>query len=235
MIKVEKTEITLTFEGREMTFHEEELVAILKEYFKIKKAQSPIEDTYFEVNPNSINQDLFKNVRRDPAQERTRQFIINAFEEVKKHPEKYGRPFKTMIPNLNDCQDVSSICSPTVDNLIEESKKMGGHIASWVEQALEWAQRLENGESWKNICNDPDEIKWYRLIIWKDGYACRVGGASFLDYNYAASRLSDHRLYGSDRVNYTVPLLVLDPQAIVKKNFGHINYVVFRPSSALFD
>lgn len=217
MIKVEEMAITLTLEGREMI------------------AQSPIEDTCFEVNPNSINQDLLKKVRRDSAQERTRQIILDAFDEVKKYPEKYGRPFKTMIPNLNDCQDVSSICSPTVDDLINESKKMGGHIASWVEQALEWAQRLENGESWESICNAPDKIRWYRLVIWKDGYARRIGGASFIAYEYAASRLLDHRLFGSDRVNYTVPLLVLQPQLLVKKNFGHINYVVFKPSTAQFD
>ena len=234
MFKVEGTTITLTQEGREMIFQEKELVAILNEYFKIKKAQSPIENTYFEVNPNSINLDLFKAVRRDSAQEITRRIILDAFEEVKKYPQKYGNPFKTMIPNLNDCQDVSSICRPTVNDLIEESKKMGGHIASWVEQALEWAQRLENGESWKNICNDPDEIKWYRLVIWKDGYARRVGGASFIAYEHAASRLLDYRLYGSDHLNYTVPLLVLKPHEFVKKP-NRINYVVFRPSTAQSD
>ena len=37
MIKVEGTTITLTLEGREMIFQEKELVAILNEYFKIKK------------------------------------------------------------------------------------------------------------------------------------------------------------------------------------------------------
>ncbi len=218
MFKVEGTTITLTQEGREMIFQEKELVAILNEYFKIKKAQSPIENTYFEVNPNSINLDLFKTVRSDSAQEITRRTILDAFEEVKKYPQKYGSPFKTMIPNLDDCQDVSSICRPTVDDLIEKSKKMGGHIASWVEQALEWAQRLENGESWKNICNDPDEIKWYRLVIWKDGYARRVGGASFIAYEHAASRLLDYRLYRGDHVSYTVPLLVLKPHEFVKKS-----------------
>lgn len=218
MIKVEGTTITLTLEGREMIFQEKELVAILNEYFKIKKAQSPIENTYFEVNPNSINLDLFKTVRSDSAQEITRRIILDAFEEVKKYPQKYGSPFKTMIPNLDDCQDVSSICRPTVDDLIEKSKKMGGHIASWVEQALEWAQRLENGESWKNICNDPDETKWYRLVIWKDGYARRVGGASFIAYEHAASRLLDYRLYRGDHVSYTVPLLVLKPHEFVKKS-----------------
>ena len=231
MIKIDGTTITLTREGKEIIFKEDELLAILDEYFKLKKAQPPIENAYFEVNPHTINPDLFKNVRKDSAQEITRQLILNAFEEVKKYPQKYGSPFKTMVPNLSDCQDVSSICLPTVDDLIKKSKKMGGHIASWVEQALEWAQRLQNGESWKNICNDPDTIKWYRLVTWKDGRALRIGGASFISYKYAPSSISDHYLYPSESVNYTVPLLVFQPDEFVKKNPKSINYVVFRARS----
>ena len=211
MIKVNGKVITLPVEGREITFREEELIAILEEYFKMKVAQPPTEGNCFEVNPNSIKQELFQKERKYPAQERTRKIILKALREVKKHPERYAKPFKTLIPKLSDCEPyLQSVYPPTVQDLINSAKKNGDHIANWVEQALEWAQRISNGEDWKAICNDSDAAEWYRLVIWKNGYTTkRVGGASHIDYKYPASRVSDDDFYSHDYMPYTVPLIVL--------------------------
>lgn len=57
-----------------------------------------------------------------------------------------------------------------VVELKEEAKNQGGHMANWIEQALEWAQRIDNGESWETICNEPDKNKHYRMIIGEKGY-----------------------------------------------------------------
>ena len=115
--------ITLPIHGRERTFSEKELIAILEKYFSneateqattAKVAQVPTEDQWFEVNPQTINQSLFKKNRKDERQERTRKLILEAFAEVKSSPEKYGRKFKTMMPKKTwTSKTVAELKQPT--------------------------------------------------------------------------------------------------------------------------
>lgn len=203
--------ITLPIHGRERTFSEKELIAILEKYFSneateqattAKVAQVPTEDQWFEVNPQTINQSLFKKKRKDERQERTRKLILEAFAEVKSSPEKYGRKFKTMMPK-------KTWTSKTVAELKQLACEFGNHNADWVEQALEWAQRICNGESWKAVCNNADTANWYRLIVWKNGYARLVGGSRNFNLDNPASDVDYDDYYSNDRINYTVPLVVL--------------------------
>lgn len=203
--------ITLPIHGRERTFSEKELIAILEKYFSneateqattAKVAQVPTEDQWFEVNPQTINQSLFKKNRKDERQERTRKLILEAFAEVKSSPEKYGRKFKTMMPK-------KTWTSKTVAELKQLACEFGNHNADWVEQALEWAQRICNGESWKAVCNNADTANWYRLIVWKNGYARLVGGSRNFNLDNPASDVDYDDYYSNDRINYTVPLVVL--------------------------
>ena len=96
----------------------------------------------------------------------------------------------------------------TVGEFKKEASQLGGHIADWVEQALEWAQRIANGETWKSICNDPDTANWYRLVTWQDGYFRIVGGSCNSDYNYSASSVNCNNFWSNDILVYTVPLVV---------------------------
>lgn len=203
--------ITLPIHGRERTFSEKELIAILEKYFSneateqattAKVAQVPTEDQWFEVNPQTINQSLFKKKRKDERQERTRKLILEAFAEVKSSPEKYGRKFKTMMPK-------KTWTSKTVAEFKQLACEFGNHNADWVEQALEWAQRICNGESWEAVCNNADTANWYRLVVWKNGYARLVGGSR---NSYVGNPASDVGIggYNSDDCSYhTVPLVVL--------------------------
>ena len=86
--------------------------------------------------------------------------------------------------------------------------KLGDHNADWVEQALEWAQRISNGESWEVICNNADTANWYRMIIWKNGYARLVGGSRNRSNVFPASDVHNYD-YDSYGIIYTVPLVVL--------------------------
>lgn len=202
--------ITLPIHGRERTFSEKELIAILEKYFSneateqattAKVAQVPTEAQWFEVNPQTINQSLFKKNRKDERQERTRKLILEAFAEVKSSPEKYGRKFKTMMPK-------KTWTSKTVAELKQLACEFGNHNADWVEQALEWAQRICNGESWEAVCNNADTANWYRLVVWKNGYARLVGGSR----GYVCNPASDVccSVYDSNgSFNKTVPLVVL--------------------------
>ena len=63
-------EITLNVHGRERTFSEKELIAILEKHFSneatkqvstAKVAQEPTEDKWFEVNPQTIDQTVANN------------------------------------------------------------------------------------------------------------------------------------------------------------------------------
>lgn len=162
--------------------------------------KEPIEGKSFEVNPHDIPHKLFYEAREDRRQEYTRQLILKAFEEVKKNHKRYGR-FKTMIPK-------KTWPSKTGEELKILAEQMGGHMANWVEQSLEWAQRIANGESWESICNAKDRISCSRLIIWKNGYA-RLISVSCNGAYAAASCVGSIDYYLDDVFRHAVPLVVL--------------------------
>lgn len=144
-----------------------------KETFKsiesFKLVGSPIENVKFEVNPLDLDRSLFEQPVEWYA-ESTRKLIQQAFAEVDKNPEKYATRFYTFIPSK------ANNASITVKNAVRLASFFDGEIADWVYQALEWAQRICNGESWKKLCENYDSVKWRRLILWKDNsYRC-VGG-----------------------------------------------------------
>lgn len=208
---MDKEKITLLVNGRKRNFSEEELIAILERSSCIKTAtvetkpmevvKQPTEGKYFAVNPSSIDQSLFQQERNDIEQEKMRRVIVKAFAEVKNNPAKYSKPFKTMIPKKKWSEK-------TVWELKELAENLGDHIADWVEQALEWAQRITNGETWKFVCNDPDTAKWYRLVIWKNGHARIVGGATENHNENPASDVGCDDCYYGDVLSYTVPSIV---------------------------
>ena len=215
-MKITNAQITLLVNGVETTFTEEELTAILKEHFnkaKPKQQESktqketskpirgPQEGVPFEVNPNGIDQSPFQVKRKDPNQEAMQQTILEALDEVKKYPKRYGKTFWTLRPEKTwDWK--------TVGELVELAEEKGDHIANWVEQALEWAQRIQNGETWETICNEPDTANWFRLVQWKNGYYRIVGGLNECSDDHPASHVSNGYFSTDGRIDVTVPLVV---------------------------
>ena len=195
-------EVTLQINGREMTFSEQELTAIVEKHLgqTMEVTRKLTEDRWFDVNPKAISQDLFKGKRIDKKQEMVRHLIIDAFAEVQKNPE-YERPFKTMMPKKN-------WSSKTVMQFEGVARDRGGKMANWIQQALEWAQRLTNGETWEAVCNVPDCANWYRLIIWKSGNARLVGGAISDRNNFPAATIHYDDLKNDRILSFTVPLIV---------------------------
>ena len=217
----QEMKVILTVHGRERTFSERELIAILEKHFSketteqvsaLKLAKVPTEGKLFEVKPLAINQTLFQKKRRGKRQEWTRKLILEAFVEVDKHPEKYASPFYTLIP------EKTWSGYKTIEELKEYAKDLGGRMADWIEQALEWAQRISNGESWEAVCNKADTANCYRLVVWKDGCTRLVGGSpySYISYlNYSASNVSDYDYYSVFRIDDAVPLLCLRKSSTV--------------------
>lgn len=202
---------TLQVDGREMTFSEEELITIVKKHISNENfKKGPTEGEWFEVNPLTIDPKLFQEEREDESQERTRQIILKAFVILKRSPTVYGRRFYTMIPKKESEYE-------TVADLKTDAKKMGSQMANWVHQALEWAQRIQNGNTWEEICNNADKSNWYRAVMWTDYFVRLVGGSSKTNKNYSASNVSGFYYLDCDKVNNVVPLIMrYDEDNIVK-------------------
>ena len=162
-----------------------------------KRIQAPIQGDAFDVIPKTINRKLFKKKRKG-KQEQTRRLIVEAFEEVDRNPDKYGKSFKAIIPEK----------TWTVINLDQAQKiaaQFKGHVADWVEQALVWAQRISNGESWEAICNKPDKAKYYRIVIWKNDHIRMAGGSD--KHNYSAADVCDYDFDLDEDFSNVVPLI----------------------------
>lgn len=171
--------ITLKVNGREMEFSEEELENILQEYFSNiieKQVSTNIDSKEFEkvveVNPVIIisKRKLFEKRKNDVAQEKARRLILEAIYIAEKDPQKYQKVFQTIVPK-------KKWNIKTVEQLKLIAISQGGHMANWIEQALEWAQRIIDGETWIQLCNRPDTSMYYRVIEWKNGYIRVIGGA----------------------------------------------------------
>lgn len=154
-----------------------------------------------KVNPKSINRSLFKKARALSNQETMRKLINEAFEMLDKYQEKYGKSFIAMIPDKK--WDYKSVLE--LKNLANE---FGDKIADWVEQALIWAQQIDNGETWEAVCDYTDIIELHRLVVWKDGYVRLVGGKSDKLKLNSASDVSNVGYDDRDRVYNAVPLII---------------------------
>lgn len=202
--------------GRELDFTQEEieeLKAILGKNISseatenvsmAKIAKPPVINKWFEVKPLSIDQTLFQNKRKDEKQEEKRQIILEAFSEVKYNPEKYAKNFKTMISNIPHACGTPAV-------LREYAKELGYHMADWVEQAMEWAQRIANGESWETVCNKPDSVKWPRIVEWKFCKFKKIGGSYWNCAGlYPASHISEQDYEICDSTYDDVVTLLVD-------------------------
>ena len=150
-----------------------ELFLLEDEDSTIEVTKRPAEGKWFDIDPLAIDQKLFEKKRNDSEQETTRKLILEAFTLVKENPEKYGKPFQTMIPK----KTWKFIKTRRERIEIFESIFSDYSSADWVHQSLEWAQRIANGESWESICNEGDMTDYYRLVVWKQGWYERIGGS----------------------------------------------------------
>ena len=201
-------EITLQINGRSMSFQKNELEAIVEKHLanKTNEVMDIIRHTegeWFKVKTTAINFGIFDEERCDVKQETTRQIILQAFEEMQKNPKLYARTFYTIVPICNTSK------KRKIYELEEYAHRYGDHIADWVEQALEWAQRISNGETWEDICNRPDVSNCYRMVEWKNGHYHLVGGSKQNNDTSPATQVSPNYFkYAFCSVSYVEPLIV---------------------------
>lgn len=201
--------IALEVNGCKRLFSQQELVAILEEYYSIKEAKVVRNEKFenktdingFEVNPTLIDQKIFQNPRKDIWQEQTRKWILNSFLMLKEKPQRYGRSFRTITPKKTWTEG-------SAEELKRLSKNFGHHMADAVEFGFELAQRIHNGETWESVCNAPDTQEWYRIITWQGMYVL-VGGSTKCSNKNPKSAVTNNNIENNSMIGDTVPLIVV--------------------------
>ena len=148
-----------------------------------------------------MDRSKFENPMSDGRQEWTRGAIREAFAELDKHPEKYAATFYTLIP------EKKWKGNKLVADLEEYANNLGGYMADRIEQFLEWAQRICNGESWEIICNNADMANWYRLIRTTNKGYLLIGGSRKCGDNCPACEIFDVVYFSDSTAEGTVPLV----------------------------
>lgn len=88
-MRITNAQITLDEGGFEMTFTQEET---------IRGLARPEEGVPYSVNPSEIDWTLFQTKRGEEQQEEARKLILKARANVDVYPQKYGKPFYTLMP-----------------------------------------------------------------------------------------------------------------------------------------
>lgn len=171
--------ITLTIRGRQMTFTEEDITALVEEHLYL----GPVTGRWFKVDPKTIDWSLFEKKRENPTQENVRKYILKAEDFVKKYD--CDAVFETLIPE-------KTWEAFKISEFIEFAEKNGGELADMNDQALEWAQRLSNGETWEEVCNTADISPWFRIIEFTPSCYRLIGGSTAEGYCYPATCIGEY-------------------------------------------
>ena len=190
----------------------------------IQFARKPTEGKLLKVNPKDIiakekifsqksHSALCRYQAKSGNKISTLTRIIESIQEVKRNFNEYGEEFYLLIPkpewiyeNRIYAYKENEIIYTDFIKLAKFAQVVGEGISNWVTEPLGWAQRILNGESLEDICDNPDTIEYQRLVIWKSEVGT-VGGkqnpASLLILNSALS------MY---RFNGILPSIVIRPK-----------------------
>lgn len=194
--------IEIFFEdGRHETFDSVERFKVTWPKRSATVIQPLIEGNMFKVDPLGLNREKFTKNRTDRRQEETRKKIMEALCKLDRYPERYGISFYTVIPEKK-WNGKKSIASMEL-----YAKSLGGCMSDSVEQSLEWAQRICNGESWEKICNDADTAEWFRVIKSNDRIYKRIGGSKVGGERKPASYSENRNYFRHSEVANAVPLV----------------------------
>lgn len=217
---LEVQEITLVVNGRKEMYSVSELEKKLERLEKLEKhfskkqeiktfelAEKPTDGKCFKVDLKEIleNENLFSKKRDNPKEENTRKMIQKAICELKRNNID-SKVFYLLIPNKEWVFGGKNFLR--IADQMEFVEKLGGQMSNWVTEPLVWAQRIIN-ESWTEVCNSADTLKWYRSIIWENGRIRLVGGSTVRGLDFPATVVFSDDYFPSDKLEYTVPSIIL--------------------------
>ena len=167
----------------------------MEQHFKILNVVKGV-----EVNPITIDESIFEMGEKGyySHEEYIMQLIQKAFIEMKKDLRRYARPFEIVTP-----AELEPVY--TEEKMVALAEQYGDHLADWVEQALEFAQKIANGE---DIFNKSDDSKWFRAISWQDGHVCLVGGSEEFNNHDCASAIHEFHVNSFYQLHNAVPAIV---------------------------
>ena len=201
--------------GVEKEFSEEMIQSIVEEHFDRNYFKSditalvtavPTEGNWYVVEPEKIDQNLFREKRNDYYQEEVRRRILKAFANAQKNPERYLKPFKTMYP----FRPWNKFKGKTFEFLREIAQIIGDDMADETEQVLEWAQRISI-EGWETVCNKNDRARSYRAIRTEYPGLYKIYGATCefrAKTNASATHIMCEQYLSTETAGATVPLVV---------------------------
>lgn len=190
----------VTEEPNEYPISQKKIIKV-KEY-PYEELHVPIKCKMLKVIPSEINRSIFEKKRISQREEENRRLIQKAFDMLDNNPEKYTSPFYTMVP-----ENRWESCYVTPKDLKSYANELGGYMADWVEQALEWAQRISDGESWDIIWKLADNLECCRMIVGKHGFY-RIVGGSYNGFKYAMSYVRGF-YFPNSKIQNVVPLVVI--------------------------
>ena len=148
----------------------------------IPKSVRPIEGEWFTVNYLTIDRKQFEAPRLDEIQEGVRKSIVATYNFVEKHLGDFHKPFDIFIPP-------KTWDYMTIYEMLNYSETIGDYISTGIETRLMWSQMLANGLSWADLCNNPDNLEYYRIVEWVDGLFIVTGGSKQSPLDFSATHL----------------------------------------------
>jgi hypothetical protein len=177
--------ITLTIDGKNESFTEQQLSDIVSWYYRVHNPEPQV-GVPLLVCPLGINRELFNVEKNDGWQEETRKAIRWAFGYLDREP-KYKKNFYATVSenainsaNSHEWKERGWV----KDGFLDYPQDPVYHIADAVEFFLLIAQRIQNGETWEKICNEPDRFPYRQVVFEKGGRwesDLRVVGGSVID------------------------------------------------------
>lgn len=141
----------------------------------IEYAKKPKAGHKFCVDLQSIDVEKIEKMPCKVYYEGIKKVVLYALKLAQVMPAKYGNRFYTYIPYLEELE-FDDFKFEVVSQLVEFGSKIGDHCADWIEQGLEWAQRIQNGEDFVSLCEIQDAIEYSRIVVFDDDMLWNVGG-----------------------------------------------------------
>ena len=165
-----------------------------------------------DVDPHTINQDLFSNYHGFYSDLFSFKLIKEALNEFNNDTEKYAKPFHVLIPYKYPEKTYWSESSKRYLNDFEAQAEIdfGGHIANWVELGLIFAQIISSTGSFAPVFGMPDQLgTYFKLFIWKNGNARMCGECKYAYTGKCLAYIHEDEFANDDGIALARPLIIV--------------------------
>lgn len=165
----------------------------------------------YDVEPHTINQDLFYNYHGPYSDNSSFQLIKEALNELNNNPEKYAKPFYVFIPFRNPkTHGIGTSKIHLSDFIAQAEEDFGGHIVNWVELGIIFAQIISKADSFVPVFAFPDKLgTYYKLFISKNGNAKICGDCKYSYFGYCLAHIHNDEYDEENAINLASPFIAV--------------------------